>query len=213
MDISLSGGSMIRRIVFSLAAMSALIGGSAMAQTSPRIDITPYAGYMVFGAFVKGPFGTSISSAGGALLGAQLGVSVTPNIAVVGNVARGSSDITVGIPFIDDITVGRNSAWMFDGALQVSMPLPDRAVAITPFVQLGAGAMRHEVRIGLSTDATNFVGTIGAGADIGFTRAIGLRLMAKDYVGRFDVREATSLDYEPELAHNFGFSAGLKIAF
>jgi hypothetical protein len=37
--------------------------------------------------------------------------------------------------------------------------------------------------------------------------------MAKDYVGRFDVREATTLDYEPELAHNFGFSAGLKIAF
>jgi hypothetical protein len=100
---------------------------------------------------------------------------------------------------------------MFDGALQLSLPLPERA--FTPFVQLGAGAMRHEVKIGLSTDATNFVGTVGAGADIGLTRAIGLRLMAKDYIGRFDVQEATTLDYKPGVAHNFGFSAGLKIAF
>jgi hypothetical protein len=54
---------------------------------------------------------------------------------------------------------------------------------------------------------------VGAGADVGLTRSIGLRLMAKDYVGRFDVREATTLDYEPGIAHNFAFSAGLKIAF
>jgi hypothetical protein len=205
---------MIRHVVLSFALAGAVVGRTAVAQTSaPRIEVTPYAGYMVFGAFVKGPFGTSIASTGGALLGAQLGVTLTPNIALVGNAARGSSDITVGIPFIDDITVGRSSAWMFDGALQLSMPLPDRAIAVTPFVQLGAGAMRHELRIGLSTDATNFVGTIGAGADFGLTRAVGLRLMAKDYVGRFDVREATTLDYEPEIAHNFGFSAGLKVAF
>jgi hypothetical protein len=202
---------MIRRIVLSLAVVGAFIGRSAAAQTSPRIEVTPYAGYMVFGDFVKGPLGTSISNAGGALLGAQLGVVLTPNVAVVGNAARASGDIALGIPFLDGITVGSSSAWMVDGALQLSMPLTGRA--LTPFVQLGAGAMRHEVKIGLSTDATNFVGTVGAGADFSLTRAIGLRVMAKDYIGRFDVREATTVDYQPEIAHNFGFSAGLKIAF
>jgi hypothetical protein len=202
---------MIRRIVLSLAVVGAFIGRSAAAQTSPRIEVTPYAGYMVFGDFVQGPLGTSISNAGGALLGAQLGVVLTPNVAVVGNAARASGDIALGIPFLDGITVGSSSAWMVDGALQLSMPLTGRA--LTPFVQLGAGAMRHEVKIGLSTDATNFVGTVGAGADFSLTRAIGLRVMAKDYIGRFDVREATTLDYQPEIAHNFGFSAGLKIAF
>src|SRR5688500_18094043 len=100
---------------------------------------------------------------------------------------------------------------MFDGALQLSLPLPE--AAFIPFLQLGAGAMHHEVKIGVSTDATNFVGTVGAGADFGLTRAIALRLMAKDYIGRFDVQEATTLNYEPDVAHNFGFSAGLKIAF
>jgi hypothetical protein len=203
---------MIRRVVLSLALVGALIGRAAFAQASAsRIEVTPYAGYMVFGDFVKGPLGTSISNAGGALIGAQLGIALTPNVAVVGNAARASGDINLGIPFFDGITVGSSSAWMFDGAFQLSMPLAGRA--ITPFVQLGAGAMRHNVKIGLSTDATNFVGTVGAGADVGLTRNIGLRLMAKDYIGRFDVREATTLDYQPEIAHNFGLSAGLNIAF
>jgi Outer membrane protein beta-barrel domain len=205
---------MIRRVVLSLAVVGAVIGHAAFAQTpAARIEVTPYAGYMLFGDFVKGPVGTSISNAGGALVGAQLGIALTPNVAVVGNAARASGDITLGIPFLDGITVGSSSAWMFDGALQLSMPLPSRAIAFTPFVQLGAGAMRHSVKIGLSTDATNFVGTIGAGADFGLTRNIGLRLMAKDYIGRFDVREATTLDYQPDIAHNFGLSGGLRIAF
>jgi Outer membrane protein beta-barrel domain len=203
---------MIRRIVFSLASLCALTGRDAFAQTSgSRIEIVPYAGYMLFGDFVKGPLGTSISNAGGALVGAQLGIALTPNIAIVGNAARASGDIDLGIPFLGGITVGSSSAWVFDGALQLSMPLPGRA--FRPFVQLGAGAMRHNVTIGLSTDATNFVGTVGAGADFGLTRNIGVRVMAKDYIGRFDVREATTLDYRPEIAHNFGLGAGLKIAF
>jgi hypothetical protein len=166
---------------------------------------------MLFGDFIQGPVGTSIGNAGGALLGAQLGVALTPNVALVGNVARASGDINLGIPFLDGITVGSSSAWMFDGALQLALPVSGRA--FTPFVQVGAGAMRHTVKIGLSTDATNFVGTLGAGADVGLTRNIGLRLMAKDYIGRFDVREATTIDYKPDIAHNFGLSAGLKIAF
>jgi hypothetical protein len=205
---------MIRRFVLSLAAVGALIGQDARAQApTKRIEITPYAGYMIFGDFVKGPLGTSLSNAGGALVGAQLGIALTPNVALVGNAARASGDINLGLPFVNGITLGSSSAWMFDGALQLSMPLPGRAVAFTPFVQLGAGAMRHSVTLGLSTDATNFVGTVGVGADFGLTRAIGLRLMAKDYIGRFDVREATTFEYQPDIAHNFGLSAGLRIAF
>ena len=203
---------MIQRLVLSSFAAATLVGSSVLAQASaPRVEVTPYAGYMLFGDFIQGPVGTSIGNAGGALLGAQLGVALTPNVALVGNVARASGDINLGIPFLDGITVGSSSAWMFDGALQLALPVSGRA--FTPFVQVGAGAMRHTVKIGLSTDATNFVGTLGAGADVGLTRNIGLRLMAKDYIGRFDVREATTIDYKPDIAHNFGLSAGLKIAF
>ena len=203
---------MIRRVVLTLAFAGAVVGRAALAQTVSRIEITPYAGYMLFGDFVKGPLGTSISNAGGALLGAQLGIALTPNVALVGNVARASGDINLGLPFLDGITLGSSSAWMFDGALQLSMPL-DRAIAFTPFLQLGAGAMRHSIDVGLSTEATNFVGTVGAGADFGLGGPVGLRIMARDYIGRFDVREATTLGYEPDIAHNFGLTAGLRIAF
>jgi hypothetical protein len=203
---------MIQRLVLSSFAAAAFLGSSMLAQASaPRVEVTPYAGYMLFGDFIDGPVGTSIGNAGGALLGAQLGVTLMPNVALVGNVARASGDINLGIPFLDGITVGSSSAWMFDGALQLALPVAGSA--FKPFVQLGAGAMRHTVKIGLSTDATNFVGTLGAGADVGLTRTIGLRLMAKDYIGRFDVREATTIDYKPDIAHNVGLSAGLKIAF
>jgi hypothetical protein len=202
---------MIRSIVLALSVAGAVVGRAAFAQGVSRIEITPYAGYMLFGDFVKGPLGTSISNAGGALLGAQVGIPLTPNVALIGNVARASGDINLGLPFLDGITVGSSSAWMFDGALQLSIPLSERA--FTPFIQLGAGAMRHEIDLGLSTDATNFVGTIGAGADFGLAGPVGLRIMAKDYIGRFDVREATTIGYEPDIAHNFGLTAGLRIAF
>jgi hypothetical protein len=191
-------------------AAAAVVGSSALAQAR-TVEVTPYAGYMLFGDFIEGPIGTSIGNAGGALFGAQIGVGLTPNVALVGNVARASGDIDLGIPFLDGLTIGSSSAWMFDGAVQLAVPLAGSA--FRPFVQLGAGAMRHSVTIGLSTDATNVVGTLGAGADIGLARNIGLRLMAKDYIGRFDVREATTIDYKPDIAHNIGLSAGLKIAF
>ncbi len=203
---------MIQRLVFSSFAAAMFFGSSVLAQASaPRVEVTPYAGYMLFGDFIDGPLGTSIGHAGGALVGAQLGIAITPNVALIGNVARASGDINLGIPFLDGITVGSSSAWMFDGGLQLALPLAGSA--FKPFVQIGAGAMRHSVKIGLSTDATNFVGTLAAGADVGLTRHLGLRLMAKDYIGRFDVREATTIDYKPDIAHNFGLSAGLKIVF
>jgi hypothetical protein len=45
------------------------------------------------------------------------------------------------------------------------------------------------------------------------SRAVGLRLSAKDYMGKFDVREATSLDMNTPMAHNFAITAGLRIGF
>jgi hypothetical protein len=37
--------------------------------------------------------------------------------------------------------------------------------------------------------------------------------MAKDYVGKFDVQEATFLDIEGRTAHNIALTVGLKLAF
>ncbi len=36
---------------------------------------------------------------------------------------------------------------------------------------------------------------------------------AKDYIGKFDVNQATSLDYSAKTSNNVALSAGLKLGF
>jgi hypothetical protein len=144
--------------------------------------------------------------------GAQLGLRLAPGIALVGNVARASGDLKVGIPIVGGVSVGETTAWMFDGGLQLGVPLPARA--LTPFLQVGAGAIRQEVAVGpVDTKSTSFAGNVGLGADIAVAPNIALRLMAKDYIAKFDMKEATTLDLDGELAHNFALTAGVRIGF
>ena len=58
---------------------------------------------------------------------------------------------------------------------------------VSPFLQGGVGAMRYEVESGfLNTTATNVAYNVGGGVDVQLTPNLGLRLMAKDYIGKFD---------------------------
>ena len=104
---------------------------------------------------------------------------------------------------------------MFDGSLQLSLPLgAGSVIPFEPFIQAGAGAIRHEVESSVvRTDATNFAFNAGVGADIPLGRTIGLRLMAKDYVGKFDVKEASGLNVQGKYSHNWALSGGLKLGF
>jgi hypothetical protein len=149
------------------------------------------------------------------MYGAQLGVNLTPNVSLIGNVARASGDLKVGVPFLGGFSVGQSSAWMYDGGLQLSTSLGERSrLPITPFVQVGAGAIRYEVGSSLlKTNATNFAANAGLGADIGLGSGVSLRVLAKDYIGKFDVQQATSLDVQSQTSHNIGLTGGLKVEF
>ena len=69
---------------------------------------------------------------------------------------------------------------------------------ISPFVQGGAGAVRQSFDIGpASTHSTNFAYNVGAGADVSIAPRLGLQLMVKDYIGKFDAREATGINVTP----------------
>jgi len=200
-----------------LHAQRATDAGSAAARrVAPFFQLTPYAGYMFFGDFVKGPLGTSVTSANGPLYGAQLGVNLTPNIAIIGNVARASGDLQVGLPLVGGFSVGQSSAWLYDGGVQLSAPLGARSrLPITPFLQLGAGAIKYDVSSSLlETSATNFAANAGIGADVGLGSGVSLRVLAKDYIGKFDVKQATTVGgVEGSTSHNVGLSAGLTLAF
>ena len=183
--------------------------------TGTAFELTPYAGYMIFGDYLKGPLGTSISNAPGALYGVQLGMKLSPNVSLVGNLGYTSSDVTVGVPFVGGYSIASSSTLLYDGGLQLELPVTTASgLRLQPFGQIGAGAMRYDINASiLETHATNFAANFGLGADIGVGRSLAVRLMAKDYFGKFDFHDATSLDVHGAMAHNWALSAGLRLNF
>ena len=197
---------------------SAAIASAQTASSTPSgtaFELTPYAGYMIFGDYLKGPLGTNISNAPGTLYGVQLGMKLSPNVSLVGNVGYTSSDITVGVPFLGGYSIASSSILLYDGGLQLSLPMATASgLRFQPFGQIGAGAMRYNVNASiLQTQATNFAANVGLGADVGLGQNLGLRLMAKDYIGKFDFQDATSLDVQGQTAQNWALSAGLRFNF
>ena len=204
-------------LVFAAAPLLSPAMAQAPVAANPIIEVVPYGGYMIFGDFLKGPIGTSLSNTNGYLFGAQLGLKVTPQVAIVGNVAYASSDLEVGLPILGGQDVGDSKTLLYDAGVQLSVPMRTAGtVAVSPFVQAGIGAARYDVSAAgfFDANATNLAFNAGIGADVMFGPSFGLRLMAKDYIGKFDVEEATSFGVvEGETSHSIALTVGLKLAF
>ncbi|MGH7709863.1 MAG: hypothetical protein ACREOG_01185, partial [Gemmatimonadaceae bacterium] len=104
---------------------------------------------------------------------------------------------------------------LYDGALQLRLPMTSSlGSGITPFVQGGVGAMRYEIRAGsLETKSTNLAANVGAGIDLQLSRNLGVKLMAKDYIGRFDMKEAAGFNFNQKTTHNWALTAGISLGF
>jgi hypothetical protein len=207
-----------RRSLLVAAAFSAASAASAFAQSSPTptvFQITPYVGYMVFGDYLKGPIGTSLTNAPGVIYGAQAGIAIAPNLSLIGNLGYTNSDLKVGIPILGGVSVGHSSMLIYDAGLEYSFGTPKAgATPIAPFVQGGVGAISYNIDESvIQTNATNFAGNIGVGADFAVSNGMSLRVLAKDYIGQFNFHDATGLGISGETAHNFAFSAGLRLNF
>lgn len=184
------------------------------AQSIPAPSITPYGGYMVFGRLADGPLGTSLTSKASPVYGAQVNLPLGSTVSVVGNLAYSQPDLQVGIPILGGVNVGKSDVWMYDAGLQLSAPVLGAQRSITPFVQAGVGGMKYNVTVGgINRGASNLAFNAGVGADLPIAQNIGLRIMAKDYIGKFDFNEATSLNYTARNSNNIALSAGLKLEF
>jgi hypothetical protein len=211
----------MRRSSLVLASLMVVgIAGVGRAQLSspqpPTIfEATPYAGVILFGDYLSGPLGTSVTNAPATIIGAQLGMKIAPNVSIIGNVATASSDIQAGIPILGGVSIAQSTVQMFDAGLQLELPMMSTSgLQLTPLLQAGAGAMRYAITESfITTNSTNFAANLAAGADISVGRGVGVRFMAKDYIGNFDLQQATYIDAQTNTTNSFAFSAGLRFSF
>ncbi len=195
-----------------LAGLTLAAPLAAQRSAGPSFGVTPYAGYMKFGNLVSGPLGTSVRNAGAAVYGAEATLKLTDAIALVGNAAYSQPGLEIGAPLIGGVTVGRSSVLLYDAALRLRLSGGAGGLPISPFLQGGAGAVRQSFGLGpVSTHATNFAYNVGAGADVAIGPRLGLQLMVKDYIGKFNAREATAVNVNTKTTHNFAVSAGLRL--
>jgi hypothetical protein len=200
--------------LLSLAAMT-LDVGPAHAQSGPAARLTPYVGFLSSGSIARGPFGFEIGNAGAPVYGLQLGISLTPNVAIVGNVGYADTELEAGLPIIGGYGFADSKVLMYDGGLQLRFPaVTGGGTGIVPFIEGGFGAIRNEVSIGpVSTTSTNVALIAGGGLDLQLTRGLGVRFMARDHMSRFDYGEAIGIPNEGRRAHNWVLGLGLNLGW
>jgi opacity protein-like surface antigen len=203
-----------------VAAMAApLAAQSSVVTGEPSVfSLTPYVGYVAFGDHFETPDGAEFTNDNGAIYGVQLGIDMTPNLALVGNFgySRTHWEFEFGP---GERPAGDVGVWLYDGNLQLKFPFAAGAGTFSPFAQAGVGAMKFTAdRNDFDAEGTtNVAFNAGLGADFN-VGALGLRLMVKDYISSFKWEEFSDADSARELrdagtSHNFAFTLGLKLGF
>lgn len=205
------------------SALMGLVAFNANAQQIPEARsgsffIGPYAGYMFFGDLFEFRNGTEQSLDDGGMFGAQAGINLTPNIALLGNLGYTKSNFTLenDLTDTDQRISGDLGVFLYDASLQFRMPMENSR--IQPLAQVGVGAIKYS----LDTDdlfgepgSSDVAFNVGLGADVALARGVALRLMAKDYITSLSWDDIGDVDFddgvEDNTAHNIGLTLGLRI--
>lgn len=205
-------GSTVAALAFTAAPLAAQTGAKA---SLPLAEISPYVGYFMASNIAEGPLGTSLTSGSGALYGAQLRIPLVSSVAVVGNFGYSTGKLTFGVPILGGVSFGDAKTYLYDGGLQLSAPALARGTkALIPFAQVGVGGVRREITAGgISSTSTNLAWNAGFGADMQLVPGIGVRVLMKDYIGKFDIKEATGFDVKSRTMNDWALSVGVNLSF
>jgi opacity protein-like surface antigen len=193
------------------------------ATSGASVYVQPYVGYIRYGNLFRFNDGSQYTNENGPIYGVQAGFSFTPMISLIGNFNFNESKFQVENSANEANNVsGDVGVYMYDANLQFRLPFITNMTGswIAPLAQVGAGQTRYTLSGNRLDDDQRINSTTlnwGLGGDFQLTPAIGMRLMAKDYITNLnwdDVTEVSfSRDSRDSRAHNWVFSLGLNLGF
>ncbi len=204
------------------APMQAQTPGEAVTSGQASFYVSPYAGYMWFGDLFDFGNDAEYTNDDAALFGVQAGVSFSPNFSLIGNFGRVKTNFELqgnGVgdqPLSDDLAV-----FFYDANLQFRVPFIANRMGswLAPVGQIGVGAMKYTFdRDDVFSDGdTNVAFNFGLGADFQLMKAIGARIMIKDYITSLAWSDVGNVDFDDNVsdnvAHNWGLTFGLNFGF
>ncbi len=204
------------------APMQAQTPGEAVTAGQSSFYVSPYVGYMWFGDLFE--FGDDIeyTNDNGVFFGGQIGVSFSPNFSLIGNIARAKTNFELQPNDAPNQRVSDDLAiFLYDANLQFRVPFIANRMGswIAPVGQIGVGAMKYTFDTDdIASDGdTNVAFNFGLGADFQLMKAIGARIMIKDYITSLSWTNADNVDFtddvEDNVAHNWGLTFGLNFGF
>lgn len=219
----------MRKYLVGIALASTAAAAGAQQAQEPRsvvtghaaaFHVTPYVGYMRFGALNEYSGGVRESFDNRPVYGAQAALAVTRNLSVVGNfgyaqtrpVFKNVSSSTQVPTSPADVGV-----WLYDANAEYRLPVAALNGAVRPFVQAGAGQIRYSTEADdiSSRSRTSTALNAGLGLDVQLG-AVGLRVMAKDYLTSLAWERADDVSLrgrESQRANNIALTAGLRVGF
>jgi opacity protein-like surface antigen len=205
------------------APMQAQTPGTPVTSGQSSFYVSPYVGYVWYGDLFTMPNQVEFSNDDGVNYGVQAGVSFSPNFSLIGNFGYNKSkfvwesDITG-----DQITAsGDLGIFFYDANLQFRLPFIANQTGswLAPVGQVGVGAMKYTFDTDdFNSDGdTNVAFNFGLGADFQLTKALGARVMIKDYITSLAWTDVDSVDFDDDVdnnvAHNWALTFGLNFGF
>jgi opacity protein-like surface antigen len=206
------------------APMQAQTPGTPVTSGQASFYVSPYVGYIWYGDLFEFPNGTEYSNDNGVNYGVQAGFSFTPNFSLIGNFGYNKSNFTLenaNTTGGDIDASGDLGIFFYDANLQFRVPFIANRMGswLAPVGQVGVGAMKYTFDTDdFNSDGdTNVAFNFGLGADFQLMKALGARVMVKDYITSLSWASPSDVDFtddiEGNVAHNWALTFGLNFGF